>query len=61
MFPYMVKKKWGISAVHSHICAQLSLAAHPRECRGWNRQELWSKMPPPCCEKGGEQIWVETL
>lgn len=26
-FPYMVKKKWRISAIHSHICAQPSLAS----------------------------------
>jgi len=27
MFPYMVKKKWRISAIHSHIRAQLNLAS----------------------------------
>lgn len=57
----MVKKEWGISAVHSHICAQPSLAAHPWECKGRNCQELWSKIPPPCWEKGDEQTRVETL
>lgn len=61
MFPYMVKEKWGISAVHSHICAQLSLAVCPGECRGWDCQEQQSKIPPPCCEKGDEQTWVEML